>query len=64
MTIFRKRTGSTVYHWSKLCGSWPGNGYSEEKLPKGFRPRDGELCPNCLQKEKAAVKNPTKRKEE
>lgn len=63
MTIFRKKIGTDVWHWSKGCPDWIGNGYTEEKLPKGFRPREGDLCPTCLAKEKAAVKNPTKRKE-
>lgn len=52
MTVYRKRTGTNVFHWSKFCPSWPGNSFDQQILKEGTRPTGGKLCPECLKREK------------
>ena len=51
MTKYRKKKGSDAWHWCANCSNWPKYDYDEREFDK--RPTSGELCDQCLAKEKA-----------
>jgi hypothetical protein len=56
---YRRREGSTVWHFIRQCRWWPMNGNLEALLSKGLdvkytRPRTGTLCDYCQRLEKTA----------
>ena len=61
MTVFRKRYDSDTWHFSKYCRNFPGNSCDEQTLKRGQRPSSGEICLECVSREKEA-KLPKKRK--
>jgi hypothetical protein len=49
---YRKEHGSDTWHWCSNCSHYPKSGYTTH--PAGSqRPGSGELCDECLGKEKA-----------
>lgn len=46
---YRKRDGKDVWHWCSNCTNWPTSDYDE----KSTKPSSGELCNQCLAKDKA-----------
>lgn len=50
MTKYRKKKGSDTWHWCTNCSNWPKYDYDEREFDK--RPTSGELCDQCLAKEK------------
>jgi uncharacterized protein (DUF433 family) len=48
---YRRKKGHDTWHWCRNCSSWPMSDYEEKKNSK--RPRIGELCNECLGKQKA-----------
>ncbi|HEX8652010.1 MAG TPA: DUF433 domain-containing protein [Pyrinomonadaceae bacterium] len=48
---YRKRTKGDTWHWCGNCSFWPTSDY-EEKIGSS-RPTTGELCNECLAKERA-----------
>jgi len=52
MTIYRKKDDKDRWHFCTNCTNWPQDDYDQKELPAGQRPSDGELCDQCLGKEK------------
>ena len=50
MTVYRKKKGKDVWHWCKNCSNFPTSDYTEES--RTSRPTNGELCNECIGKEK------------
>ena len=48
---YRRGKGHDTWHWCRDCSTWPTSDYEEET--NSTRPRNGELCNECLGKEKA-----------
>ena len=46
---YRRRKGKDTWHWCKNCTNWPIYDYEE----KPTKPTSGELCNECIAKEKA-----------
>lgn len=50
---YRKKKGSDTWHWCQNCSNWPAQpGTYDEQYSK---PASGELCDQCLAKEKAGT---------
>jgi hypothetical protein len=47
---YRRRKGGDTWHWCRNCSNWPTLAESEERPTK---PAGGELCNECLAKDKA-----------
>lgn len=52
MTIFRRRLLSDTWHWMHSCTKWPLSSY--KWTTAASRPSTGELCDECLAKERLA----------
>lgn len=50
MPTYRKKKGKDTWHWCTNCNNYPKTDYEEKHLDK--RPTNGELCDECLGKEK------------
>jgi len=50
--MYRKKKGSDTWHWCKNCSNWPTYDYDEKEVGAG-RPSGGELCDECIGKEKS-----------
>lgn len=48
---YRRRRNSRVWHWMRKCSNWPTKKYVVIQTP-GRRPWSGELCDQCLAKER------------
>jgi hypothetical protein len=48
---YRKRKGKDTWHWCSNCNNWPTSDYEE----KPSKPAGGELCNECLAKDKAGT---------
>jgi hypothetical protein len=46
---YRKKDGSDTWHWCSNCQHYPTSGYTTHT---NGRPSSGELCNECLGKEK------------
>jgi hypothetical protein len=42
--VFRRKWGTTIWHWSPSCTSWPDEIECEERDTK---PKVGEFCNEC-----------------
>lgn len=51
-TLFRRRLLSDTWHWMLSCSLWPTGSYRETVANN--RPPTGELCNECLAKERLA----------
>jgi hypothetical protein len=51
LTTYRKRKGSDTWHWCKNYSNYPTHDYEETTVYTG-RPKSGELCNECRDKEK------------
>ena len=49
MITYRRRKISDTWHWCRNCSNWPTSKY-EERYTK---PTSGELCNQCIAKERA-----------
>jgi hypothetical protein len=54
--IFRQRLTFDTWHWIRACRLWPTSAYRELAAPDGHRPASGELCNQCLAKERAGLR--------
>lgn len=54
--VYRKVIGKDTWHFMLTCQHWPGHTFDEQTLKKGLRPVGGELCDECLGKEKVDKK--------
>ncbi len=52
--LYRQRTNHDTWHWQRACSNWPKKKFEELDVPEGTRPTTGELCNQCLAKEKKA----------
>jgi hypothetical protein len=52
MTIYRKKKTFDSWHFCTNCSRWPTYDYDQKEVPAGQRPSGGELCDECLGKEK------------
>lgn len=50
MKTYRKRRGYDTWHWCRNCSNDPKSDYVEEN--SSARPKSGELCNECLGKER------------
>jgi len=50
-TTWRQRKGSDTWHFVRACSNWPPISHAKERKTK---PRDGELCDQCISKAFAA----------
>ncbi len=50
MITYRRRHDSDTWHWCRNCSTWPTSDYIEQQSED--RPTTGELCNQCLAKEK------------
>ena len=48
---YRKRKGKDTWHWCQNCSNWPTSDYDETPS----KPSSGELCNECLAKDKAGM---------
>jgi hypothetical protein len=55
-TIFRRRLMFDTWHWIRACRLWPTHDYKELLVPDNHRPSTGELCDQCLAKERAGLR--------
>ncbi|RKE85707.1 hypothetical protein DFO46_2508 [Rhizobium sp. AG855] len=46
---YRRRKDKDAWHWCKNCSNWPKSDYVEQSS----KPTSGELCNECLAKDKA-----------
>lgn len=51
MKTYRKRVGVDTWHFCRNCSNYPTSNYEEKQ--SSTRPTSGELCNECLTKEKA-----------
>ena len=49
MAVYRRKKGSDTWHWCSNCSNWPKSDYDS----KPSKPSSGELCDQCLAKDKA-----------
>jgi hypothetical protein len=47
---YRRRNGLDTWHWCTNCTNWPTSGYESKDTTS--RPTTGELCNQCLGKER------------
>ena len=50
MAIYRQKKDSDTWHWCRNCSNYPTSDYEERQSI--IRPTTGELCNECLAKEK------------
>jgi len=48
---YRKRRGSDTWHMCSSCSNWPSSGYDSSSS----RPSSGELCNECLAKQRSGT---------
>ncbi len=48
---YRRKKGYDTWHWCQNCSNWPTSNYDESQS----KPSSGELCNECLGKEKAGT---------
>jgi hypothetical protein len=55
MKEYRRRRGADTWHFNGRCQHWPREDeeFTSLHLEEGQRPRSGELCNECLGKERA-----------
>jgi len=51
--VYRQKFHSDTWHWVKSCTNYPDNDYEEVSLIFNERPKNGELCDQCIAKELA-----------
>jgi hypothetical protein len=52
--LYVRREGSDTWHWCRNCSNYPSPGIAQsENLSSGQRPSSGELCNQCLGKERS-----------
>jgi len=50
MPTYRRKRGSDTWHWCRNCSKYPTEDY--EEITVYGRPTSGELCNECLAKER------------
>jgi uncharacterized protein (DUF433 family) len=52
LITYRQRKGSDTWHWCRNCSTWPKSDYEKQS---STRPSTGELCNECISKQKASA---------
>ena len=56
MKEYRRRLVHDTWHWVRTCALYPQANYKALMVPAGHRPATGELCNQCLAKERLGLR--------